>query len=98
MQVQLGQAAIGLAANAAHDQCAARATPLLPRCAANPLDEDCEKEGLVVCHQGRIRGERGACHSAAVRLEADHCSFSLTTAGRKCNLLVQLGSCMACLF
>lgn len=31
------------------------------RSAANPLDEDCEKEGLVVCHQGRIRGERGAC-------------------------------------
>ena len=28
--------------------------------AANPLDEDCEQEGLVVCHQGRIRGERGA--------------------------------------
>lgn len=30
--------------------------------AANPLDEDCEKEGLVVCHQGRIRGERGTIH------------------------------------
>lgn len=27
--------------------------------AANPLDEECEKEGKVVCHQGRIQGERG---------------------------------------
>lgn len=35
-------------------------TPHAPLAAANPLDEDCEEEGLVVCHQGRIRGERGA--------------------------------------
>ncbi|PSC74041.1 TRIGALACTOSYLDIACYLGLYCEROL chloroplastic [Micractinium conductrix] len=33
--------------------------PPVPDYKANPLDEDCEKEGLVVCHQGRIRGERG---------------------------------------
>ncbi|KAI7842807.1 hypothetical protein COHA_003553 [Chlorella ohadii] len=31
----------------------------VPQYKANPLDEDCEQEGLVVCHQGRIRGERG---------------------------------------
>lgn len=36
-------------------------TPQLPvpEYVANPLDEDCEKEGKVVCHQGRIKGERG---------------------------------------
>lgn len=28
--------------------------------AANPLDEECEAEGQVVCHRGRIRGVRGA--------------------------------------
>ena len=33
-------------------------TPV-PEYVANPLDEDCEREGKVVCHQGRIRGERG---------------------------------------
>ena len=33
-------------------------TPV-PEYVANPLDEDCEEEGKVVCHQGRIRGERG---------------------------------------
>lgn len=26
---------------------------------ANPLDEECESEGKVVCHQGRIQGQRG---------------------------------------
>mmetsp|Transcript_9400 Transcript_9400/g.25453 ORF Transcript_9400/g.25453 Transcript_9400/m.25453 type:complete len:368 (-) Transcript_9400:142-1245(-) len=31
----------------------------VPEYIANPLDEDCEAEGKVVCHQGRIRGERG---------------------------------------
>ncbi|KAI3432325.1 hypothetical protein D9Q98_003884 [Chlorella vulgaris] len=31
----------------------------VPQYKANPLDEDCEMEGLVVCHQGRISGERG---------------------------------------
>jgi ABC-type transporter Mla subunit MlaD len=31
----------------------------VPEYAANPLDEECEREGKVVCHQGRIRGERG---------------------------------------
>jgi ABC-type transporter Mla subunit MlaD len=31
----------------------------VPEYVANPLDEDCETEGKVVCHQGRIRGERG---------------------------------------
>lgn len=31
----------------------------IPEYSANPLDEECEKEGKVVCHQGRIRGERG---------------------------------------
>lgn len=31
----------------------------IPEYTANPLDENCEKEGKVVCHQGRIRGERG---------------------------------------
>lgn len=30
-----------------------------PRCSGNPLDDSCEEEGKVVCHQGRIRGERG---------------------------------------
>eukprot|EP00887_Chlorella_sp_A99_P006804 scaffold2.g6804.t1 len=36
-------------------------TPQLPvpQYKANPLDEECEAEGKVVCHQGRIRGERG---------------------------------------
>ena len=36
-------------------------TPQLPvpEYTANPLDEDCEREGKVVCHQGRIKGERG---------------------------------------
>lgn len=36
-------------------------TPQLPvpDYVANPLDEDCEAEGKVVCHQGRIKGERG---------------------------------------
>jgi hypothetical protein len=33
--------------------------PLRLAAVANPLDEDCEKEGQVVCHQGRIKGERG---------------------------------------
>lgn len=31
----------------------------VPEYVANPLDEDCEAEGKVVCHQGRIKGERG---------------------------------------
>lgn len=31
----------------------------VPQYTANPLDEECEAEGKVVCHQGRIRGERG---------------------------------------
>ena len=31
----------------------------VPEYTANPLDEDCEREGKVVCHQGRIKGERG---------------------------------------
>jgi len=31
----------------------------VPEYTANPLDEDCEAEGKVVCHQGRIKGERG---------------------------------------
>ena len=31
----------------------------VPEYSANPLDEDCEEEGKVVCHQGRIKGERG---------------------------------------
>ena len=36
-------------------------TPKLPvpDYVANPLDEDCEAEGKVVCHQGRISGQRG---------------------------------------
>lgn len=36
-------------------------TPQLPvpEYVANPLDEDCEAEGKVVCHQGRIKGVRG---------------------------------------
>jgi ABC-type transporter Mla subunit MlaD len=31
----------------------------VPEYTANPLDEECEREGKVVCHQGRIKGERG---------------------------------------
>lgn len=31
----------------------------VPEYVANPLDEDCEAEGKVVCHQGRIKGQRG---------------------------------------
>lgn len=31
----------------------------VPEYTANPLDEECEGEGKVVCHQGRIKGERG---------------------------------------
>lgn len=31
----------------------------IPVYVANPLDEACEGEGKVVCHQGRIRGRRG---------------------------------------
>ncbi|KAL6766321.1 TGD2 [Auxenochlorella protothecoides x Auxenochlorella symbiontica] len=31
----------------------------LPEYKGNPLDDSCEEEGKVVCHQGRIRGERG---------------------------------------
>lgn len=31
----------------------------VPEYTANPLDEACESEGKVVCHQGRIKGERG---------------------------------------
>jgi ABC-type transporter Mla subunit MlaD len=31
----------------------------VPDYTANPLDEECEREGKVVCHQGRIKGERG---------------------------------------
>ena len=31
----------------------------VPEYVTNPLDEDCEAEGKVVCHQGRIKGERG---------------------------------------
>lgn len=36
-------------------------TPQLPvpQYTANPLDEECEAEGKVVCHQGRIQGQRG---------------------------------------
>ena len=34
-----------------------------PRCLlstqASPLDEECESEGAVVCHQGRIKGRPG---------------------------------------
>ena len=26
---------------------------------ASPLDEECESEGAVVCHQGRIKGQPG---------------------------------------
>ena len=33
--------------------------PPVPVYTANPLDEECEQEGKVVCHQGRIKGERG---------------------------------------
>ncbi len=29
------------------------------RVQANPLDEACEEEGQVVCHQGRIKGQPG---------------------------------------
>lgn len=31
----------------------------IPVYTASPLSEDCEAEALVVCHRGRIRGERG---------------------------------------
>lgn len=31
----------------------------IPQYTANPLDEACEEEGKVVCHQGRIKGQRG---------------------------------------
>jgi ABC-type transporter Mla subunit MlaD len=31
----------------------------IPVYTANPLDEECETEGKVVCHQGRMKGQRG---------------------------------------
>lgn len=36
-----------------------------PAPTVNPLDEACEEEGKVVCHQGRIRGFRGADRGGA---------------------------------
>lgn len=58
--------------------------------AANPLDEECETEGKVVCHQGRIRGERGEWASAsAARVDdlACVCSrMSLPSCQRLCIL------------
>ena len=37
--------------------------PILTSCSrawqASPLDEDCEAEGAVVCHSGRIKGQPG---------------------------------------
>lgn len=45
--------------HASHGRQAAAPAAAIAGPAANPLDEECEKEGKVVCHQGRIRGERG---------------------------------------